>query len=396
MTDATWHPRALLAADYYPPGFRAGGPTRSLENLVELLGDEVAFTVVTRDRDLGSATPPFPRPDRVQVRGKATVIYAPPGRRAITLLRVARRDSFDVLYLNSLFSRTFGIFPLMARRSGLLPKSRLLIAPRGELHLGALGLNRGRKVAYLRLASLLHLFADAEWHASTEEEASQIRQWMGVGSRVYVAPNLFLMPSSEELGVWPDKAEGAVRLAFVSRVHPTKNLDYALRILRTMRGNVTLDIYGPIEDRRYWARCRDLMSSLPSGIHIVYRGIIGPEEVSRILAQHDAFFFPTRGENFGHVVAEALAAGCPPLMSDQTPWDVASRGAGWIIPLDQPERYRETLTGLLEMGDRELREFRTRARQYAEEIGTSSATLSANRKLFCLSETEADPRGMDR
>jgi glycosyltransferase involved in cell wall biosynthesis len=124
------------------------------------------------------------------------------------------------------------------------------------------------------------------------------------------------------------------------------------------------------------------MSSLPDGIRVTYRGTVGWSEVLGVLAQHDVLFLPTRGENFGHVIVEALAAGCPPLISDQSPWDVASRRAGWNIGLDEPERFAETLTRLLETEDREFRGFRKRAREYAEEISASSVARRANRELF--------------
>jgi hypothetical protein len=38
------------------------------------------------------------------------------------------------------------------------------------------------------------------------------------------------------------------------------------------------------------------------------------------LAEYDLFLFPTLGENYGHVISEALASGCPVVISDQTPW----------------------------------------------------------------------------
>jgi glycosyltransferase involved in cell wall biosynthesis len=391
VEQSTTHPRVLVAADYYAPAFRAGGRIRSLTNLIEQLGDEISFTIVTRDRDLGSVLPESVLVWRGTKTYRATIIFSAPGRRAIELIRTARQR-FDVLYLNSLFSKTFGILPLIARRVGLIPRDRLLIAVHGELHDGALGLHRRRKVAYLRAARAIGLFADAEWHASNDDEASQIRRWIGDRALIYVAPNLLVIPSIEQMPAWPKKNMGSLRLVFVSRLHPKKNLDYAFKILSDLPGDITLDVYGPIEDPRYWAKCLAQLSSLSSDVRVTYRGVITPVEVAEVFARHDVFFFPTRGENFGNVVGEALAAGCPPLVSDQTPWDVASRGAGWSIPLDQPQRYRETLIQLLNMEDREFTDFRIRARQYAEEVQRSAPVLRANRRLFGLVDAETDER----
>ena len=63
--------------------------------------------------------------------------------------------------------------------------------------------------------------------------------------------------------------------------------------------------------------------------------------MSESLAKNDLFFFPAHGENYGHVIAEAMAAGCPVLISDQTAWrNLEEKGAGWDLPLDAPGRFR--------------------------------------------------------
>ena len=62
------------------------------------------------------------------------------------------------------------------------------------------------------------------------------------------------------------------------------------------------------------------------------------------IAKNHLFFLPTLGENFGHIILEAFCAGCPVLISDQTPWrDLEEKGVGWNLPLDQPELFREVL-----------------------------------------------------
>jgi glycosyltransferase involved in cell wall biosynthesis len=97
---------------------------------------------------------------------------------------------------------------------------------------------------------------------------------------------------------------------------------------------VELTIYGPIEDPVFWATCQELIAQLPANIRAAYAGEVLPEHVRQTLCEHDLFFFPTRGENFGHVIFEALSAGVPVLISDQTPWtDLEAHGAGWSVPL---------------------------------------------------------------
>ena len=65
------------------------------------------------------------------------------------------------------------------------------------------------------------------------------------------------------------------------------------------------------------------------------------------LAGYDLFLLPTRGENFGHAIFDALEVGLPVLISDQTPWrDLERIGAGWSLPLADPDRFAATIDRL--------------------------------------------------
>jgi glycosyltransferase involved in cell wall biosynthesis len=121
---------------------------------------------------------------------------------------------------------------------------------------------------------------------------------------------------------------------FISRISPKKNLLFALRMLQSVLGDISFDIYGPIEDARYWNRCEKAIGTLPPNVRVKYMGMVEHEKVGEVFAEHDLFLFPTLGENYGHVICEALSAGCPVLISDQTPWrHLQEEGAGWDIPL---------------------------------------------------------------
>ncbi len=73
-------------------------------------------------------------------------------------------------------------------------------------------------------------------------------------------------------------------------------------------------------------------------------GPLPPDRVAEALRANHLLFLPTRSENFGHVILEALAAGCPVLLSDRTPWrNLARAGVGWDLPLDRPELPRRAM-----------------------------------------------------
>ncbi len=68
-------------------------------------------------------------------------------------------------------------------------------------------------------------------------------------------------------------------------------------------------------------------------------------ELDRIWNNYGYFISPTSGENFGHAIIESLSNGVPVIISDRTPWnDVEEFGAGWVISLNNAERWAEVIT----------------------------------------------------
>jgi glycosyltransferase involved in cell wall biosynthesis len=101
------------------------------------------------------------------------------------------------------------------------------------------------------------------------------------------------------------------------------------------------------------------------------------------LREHDLFFLPTLGENFGHIILEAFCAGCPVLISDQTPWrDLEEKGVGWDLPFDQPELFREVLQRFAGMENAEYIKWSERARAYGLGVSRNDETVEQNRQLF--------------
>jgi glycosyltransferase involved in cell wall biosynthesis len=162
-----------------------------------------------------------------------------------------------------------------------------------------------------------------------------------------------------------------------------KNLAGALRMLEGLSGDVSFDIYGPKEDVEYWDECQGLIAALPPNIRVRYEGEIEHERVADVLAEYDLFLFPTLGENYGHVISEALASGCPVVISDQTPWrNLEAEGIGWDIPLNEPERFRSVLQLCVDGGNEWFTALSKRAMDYAAQRASNPETINANRRLF--------------
>ena len=382
----------LAIIRHYLPGCQSGGPARTLANLVERLGDEIQFRIITCDRDLVDETPYT----SVAVDGwnrvdKADVYYASPSTRSIRrLARLIRQTHHDILYLNSFFDSLLTVKTLVARRVGLLPAAPVVLAPRGELSRAALQLDRWKKVVYLAGAKRLGLYRDLVWQASSEFEADDIRRTVGGTARrlaesLCIAPNLSQPVSSETTTVQHRAPGEALQVIFLSRITPLKNLAYALQVLQRVRSQVKFSIYGPVADRGYWSECQRLLGCLPANVMAEYRGEVPPADVHRVLRAHDLFFLPTQSENYGHAIAEALSVGTPALIADTTPWrGLEEAGAGWDLPVEDPERFARCVDRSAELGPEAYEAWRARVRQYAaHRIGGQNAA-EAHRSLFAV------------
>ena len=119
-----------------------------------------------------------------------------------------------------------------------------------------------------------------------------------------------------------------------------KNLHFLLELLRDIRGQVQLNLFGPVaeSDVAYWARCKALLAQLPANIMVEYQGSLDHSAVPQALREHHFFVLPTRGENFCHAAVESFVNGTPVILSDETPWiNLSEVHAGFDISLNDRE-----------------------------------------------------------
>lgn len=353
--------------------------------MVEALGDDVEFRIVASDRDLLDKTnyPGITYGQWARV-GKAWVYYVDVKSFGFNQCReLISKTPFHWLYLNSFFSPLFSILPLLCMRF-LRFDQRVLLAPRGEFSKGALALKPNKKRAFLLIAKLFSLYKSVRWQASTDDEAEMIGSVIGRKSTVVVARDL---PDYQMLArgkaVFPTLASN-LRVVFLSRIAPMKNLDFALRVIRNCNLPISFDIWGAIEDPVYWAACKSEIDRFTDSTKVVYRGIAAHEDVAEILGRYDLFFLPSLGENYGHAIAEAISVGTPILISDRTPWrNLHLFGVGWDLPLEEgEERFHHAIKEAFDRNFTDNEVWRNRVYDFAISILMDQAVLKANRDLF--------------
>lgn len=202
------------------------------------------------------------------------------------------------------------------------------------------------------------------FHATSEQEATEIRSH-GFQQPIVVIPNGVEVPNN-----LPTRNAKPLRQAlFLSRLHPKKGLINLIRAWHRV-SDVTRDwklvIAGPDEaGHRQEVELEIAKLNLAKSIEFV--GNVEGEAKWQLYVDSDLFVLPSFNENFGIVIAEALAVGLPVITTKNTPWEVIqSQNLGWWIENDietLSSALRESLalpaTELKAMGDRALEAMRT-------------------------------------
>ena len=92
-----------------------------------------------------------------------------------------------------------------------------------------------------------------------------------------------------------------------------------------------------------------------------------PSKIQDVFSQHDLFAFPTKGENFGHIILESLSAGTPVLLSDKTLWQDDKLLGLQTLPLNN-NLWTTTIEKWVELTQEKLLKRKHAALSYAKKI----------------------------
>ena len=333
----------FIFTDYFLPGCQAGGPVTSMANLVTLLEEEFNLVIITRNKDLGI--------DEVYTDTKFDVLTKYKNFNIIYLSEVSRnsisqiieKNKPDLIYLNSFFS-LFTQFVLIHKLFSK-NKTSLILAPRGELQVNALEIKKVKKNIYLFLYKMFGLNKDIFFHATDKIEKERIESILNT-KNIKTISNVPRISESKGL----EKKSNELKLIFISRIRDNKNLHFALELLKDTDKNIIYDIYGPIEDKIYWNKCQRIIQKLPKNILVTYKGVVSPLDILETMKKYHALLLPTKTENFGHVIVEAMISGVLPIISNQTPWlELESKKVGWDLALDDKNGFLEAVEKVYKM-----------------------------------------------
>jgi glycosyltransferase involved in cell wall biosynthesis len=287
----------------------------------------------------------------------------------------------DVIHSHGLW-----MFPnFYARQSAVNNGIPLVISPRGMLDTWSLQHNWRKKRLAWAAFERANLASARLFHVTSAAERSAVRD-LGFSQPVALIPNGVELP---ELSALPPRDVIAQRfpelverewLVFMSRLHPKKGVSKLLQAwiqLAPRFSDWQLIVAGPDLDGHGEMLRREAAAA---GIapRVTFTGMLAGIEKSCLLGNADLFVLPTHSENFGIVIAEALAHGVPVVTTRAAPWaELETRRCGWWIADSAPE-LTTTLDMAMRLSVMERAEMGKRGRQLME---TRYSWTSTGRQL---------------
>jgi glycosyltransferase involved in cell wall biosynthesis len=310
--------RIFVLYPYYWPDFSAGGPVQSIFNLVDFFSDRCKFFLTTK---ISKEPLPSMSLDDWNSGLHNEQIYLTSSLSLLKVFQLLQKTKPDTVFINGIFT---AVTTLPGLLYGKLTGTKTIVSPRGMLQPWALQKKGWKKMMYLPLFRLV-MPRRIVWHATNEKEAKEIRQVFGAHQRVSIATNIPRKPA-KKFPPKPRLPQEPLKLVFLSLINSNKNLELVIDVVNRMSSNLTLDIYGPVSDEKYWVSCQ---SKIAGSKRIQFHGAVPPDKVQEVLSHYHFFILLTVGENFGHAIFDALSIGLPVIISRNTPWckiDACSAG----------------------------------------------------------------------
>ncbi|MEO8960697.1 MAG: glycosyltransferase [Ginsengibacter sp.] len=352
--------KIFITIPWFLPAFRAGGPIQSVANLVKEYQDGVEYYIFCGDTDLNGAELEDIETDKwIKYNDHTHVWYAGPENISDALVKQVEQRKPAILFIIGMFSWHFNIVPMMFCNG-----VRKILSTRGMLHPGALSQKKWKKKTYLRLFKLLEYHYKVAFHATDKDEANYIRKYFG-HAKIFVASNF---PNKISFLPLIPKDSGKLILLTIALISPMKNILKVMEALASVTGEIEYHIFGPIKDEEYWDRCREKMKLLPPNINVFYHREIEPHRVREALLEAHVFILPSKSENFGHSIYEALSAGRPVITSNYTPWNnLSEANAGKNVSIEGITELVDAIHFFAEMDYDTMQTWSRGAHNYAEK-----------------------------
>jgi glycosyltransferase involved in cell wall biosynthesis len=219
-----------------------------------------------------------------------------------------------------------------------LLRRRFMVAVHGGLmpeHVDLIRRQKPHKWLFYKWLTFPTLRRAIAVHCTSETEAEGVRNVLGKDARILLVPNGI---DSRDIKVAEYPASAGMKLCFLGHIQQEKGINAFIRAwLKVRNPEDRLVIAGRSVDGAYFEEFQALVEQAQGAIS--YSGYLERGEVMDLLASSHFLVLPSgleeaggMRENFGNVVAEAMAAGRPVLVARGLAWDhLGSIGAGFVF-----------------------------------------------------------------
>ena len=339
----------FIITEYFYPISDAGGPIRSIENLINVFNKSHSLKLITSaNSHQGIGFPSAIKSDCFvsEPITKTNIYYSKNSIKGyFSILKLLFKNRNHAFFINGLFIPRLSILPALICKN-------IIISPRGMLINDTLGQKAIFKKFYFFLLRQI-ISKKAIWHATDQAEVSDVKRFFGENAKIKLITNIPIKPLDKIAK--NQKKIGSLKLVYFGLVVEKKGLLILIKNLKDLNLSIHLDIFGSVKDLSYWKLCLNEINQNISLATFNYRGHANPADAQTILANYDAFILLTKGENFGHAIYESLSVGTPVIISNRTPWvfEESSTPGGWLINYNNQDidikAFKHTLTNLYHM-----------------------------------------------
>lgn len=267
----------------------------------------------------------------------------------------------DVFHVNGCWTPGCALTQKWAQEMGI----KAVLTPHGMLEPWILARHYWtRKVPALLLYQKAAVKKADYLHATADSEKENLLK-LGYNPRIEVIPNGIEVENIVLKKDWERKK----RILFLSRIHVKKGIEFLLEataLLKDKLDGYVIEIAGEGE-QEYIARLKQKATELHIESLVQFCGGVYGDRKWKLFQEADVFVLPTYSENFGIVVAEALACGTPVITTKGTPWEeLNSAHCGWWTEIGtQPTA--DALNKFLQLSVEELEVMGRNGRKLVEE-----------------------------
>jgi glycosyltransferase involved in cell wall biosynthesis len=274
-------------------------------------------------------------------------------------------DSFDIIHQHGVWM-PMSLYSLKIKRN---TKLKSVIQPHGYLEPFALSNSKYKKQLAYNLFEKSNLLSASVLVACAKDEALKLK-------KIFPQKEIAIVPN----GVSPDffnseskndyLHKSKQRFLFLSQINPNKGLERLFRIMSSIGSskfkNWELIIAG-YENGNHTEFLKELITNLKLSDLVRFVGPKFGQEKVDLFDSSDVFILPSYNENYGIVIAEALARGVPVLTTKGTPWaELSTNNCGFWID-NTEEGIKTGLMTMLETSEKELKEMGNRGKELVRQ-----------------------------